>query len=240
MGRLGWFLAYMHVRKHILFSQNWLGLLGASSIFSKFVHVRAQHFNPNDYSRARGILLASVRGTIRIMCLFLFFGQAVNSKPYDVPRSCSLLGVSTCLSSQSLYPPTPLPPEPLLNKSDELSFWPFTFVSHSTQLAVSGSFCAIFLQTWSHQKDTRKSLLGTWNNTQLRGENVPCFLLKHLQKELEKSLNYLDPPLPYWAQSTNSKRKAPIASRRTHGDVLPTGCLKALLCTRHCARHQKE
>ena len=98
MGRLGWFLAYIHVRQHRLLPQKQIGyiLLGASSIFSKFVHVRARHFNQNVYSRARGILLASVRRNTGIMFPLFFVVQTVHSKPYDVPRSYSLLGVPTC------------------------------------------------------------------------------------------------------------------------------------------------
>ena len=63
MGRLGWFLACLHGRQHRLLSQKPIGYIlpGASSIFSKFVRIKTLHFNQNDYSRARGILLASVR-----------------------------------------------------------------------------------------------------------------------------------------------------------------------------------
>ena len=63
MGRLGWFLARLHVRQHRLLSQKLIGYIlpGASSIFRKFVRIKTLHFNQNDCSRARGSLLASVR-----------------------------------------------------------------------------------------------------------------------------------------------------------------------------------
>lgn len=97
-GQAGVISSIYTCHQHRLLSQKLISyiLLGASSIFSKFVHVRARHFNQNDYSRARGILLASVRRNTGIMFPLFFVVQTVHSKPYDVPRPYSLLGVPTC------------------------------------------------------------------------------------------------------------------------------------------------